>query len=750
MQMLTTPTTSTIDPKLYTLSKNARPDTDGSYKLLFSKAAITTLVKRIQSGLIGAIGSVNQNLTLQWIVCPQVYFDTDGNPTHIVGNMSNKMDTFGLLKISIEEAVKYFGVIYYDENAPEDVKGTAKLAPEDLVDTRWAQATIDEAQRKDTTVCALSRVFCVWFGSDLPRGSLLNEDVRAAFGELGDGYDTWAQVAVAWKETTSVNLRENTKVLKKVMAKVTGLETHVHPEFADEELRELSLAGPAVAVDLIEDEDAPDEAKRIRASFQPKQSAVPGIPSGEVLVRTADEREKKSVADENVAKLGNFLLGGKINFDTCTIDTPVRAIWSKGFKQVLDGPTKTMAARLQSLLIKAVNIAQEVDIMNTYADTTMEVFQRQLATLMLGGEFSTVPLVSVVGETNSVSFDAFLPQFHGDTLTMEVVEREQRYTNERLMDMKSTLSKATIARLGRIKSYGDVLAGIKNINNCIRAIIDEQAMVAAGGEPIFFQLADKYLRFYLRGDVRRWTSLNAGTMTNHAFNMLSDVDAIMSTISRGALDFGNVSVSVNNEPVGTIALKEYVNGVRIFNAFDLGMQNKVIRNHPDDNRSPLYRGLSEEEFVPELAISPHCGKRDSAGNNKKDKSKDKSKDDNKDSYKKREDDKNDTPNTQKGFIHLKNANDATQIFPVLTKKICPDFACQGRECKVPQSECRKGKHVYRPDMIEVGDLNSIGDHFIANGHAWFNANTVKKSRKWTYDPKYKAVMGNKNGPGKGM
>ena len=83
-----------VDPNVFTLSKAARGDADGSYKLLFAKSPTETLVDRIKAGIVPAIGSVNQNLTLQWLINPQVHYNCDGKPTHIVGNSSNKKGTF--------------------------------------------------------------------------------------------------------------------------------------------------------------------------------------------------------------------------------------------------------------------------------------------------------------------------------------------------------------------------------------------------------------------------------------------------------------------------------------------------------------------------------------------------------------------------------------------------------------------------------------------------------------------------------
>ena len=77
-------------PKLFTLSKEKRPEVDGSTKQMFGQAALDSIIKRIDQGLLAAIGMVTEDARLQYLFNPQVYTNIDGDPSKIVGNASNE------------------------------------------------------------------------------------------------------------------------------------------------------------------------------------------------------------------------------------------------------------------------------------------------------------------------------------------------------------------------------------------------------------------------------------------------------------------------------------------------------------------------------------------------------------------------------------------------------------------------------------------------------------------------------------
>ena len=93
--------------------------------------------------------------------------------------------------------------------------------------------------------------------------------------------------------------------------------------------------------------------------------------------------------------------------------------------------------------------------------------------------------------------------------------------------------------------------------------------------------------------------------------------------------------------------------------------------------------------------------------------------------------------------------DPAQIFPAgLDKrsKPCPYFCAQGLACKYGRGDCIHGNHWFTPKKIPSQELDKIGDHFQANGHAWFNKKTMEKSRDhWWPKPTCTKILDNRKG-----
>ena len=93
----------TSKSKLSTMSTHGHPYFDGSVEQLFGKPIQDTFVNRIKNDITAAILFTNQNYKLQYIFCPDVFCDIDGNLTKIVGNARNSSDQLLLIEIDINK-----------------------------------------------------------------------------------------------------------------------------------------------------------------------------------------------------------------------------------------------------------------------------------------------------------------------------------------------------------------------------------------------------------------------------------------------------------------------------------------------------------------------------------------------------------------------------------------------------------------------------------------------------------------------
>jgi hypothetical protein len=68
----------------------------------FAKDFGTMVLKLIQNKTIAALGTVTPgSTTLQYLFDPMIHHDLTGNPTIIIGNISNKQEEFSLMKVNI-------------------------------------------------------------------------------------------------------------------------------------------------------------------------------------------------------------------------------------------------------------------------------------------------------------------------------------------------------------------------------------------------------------------------------------------------------------------------------------------------------------------------------------------------------------------------------------------------------------------------------------------------------------------------
>src|SRR5210317_1723584 len=117
----------TLNEQVFTLSKYKRPDCEGTVAQLFGKPVYDTLLKRIDNGVVAAVCFVNQNAELQYIFCPQVYYDIDGEPAKIVGNVSNNKGSYALVEIDLRASLTYFHSVYLANSAQDQLKGPKTL-----------------------------------------------------------------------------------------------------------------------------------------------------------------------------------------------------------------------------------------------------------------------------------------------------------------------------------------------------------------------------------------------------------------------------------------------------------------------------------------------------------------------------------------------------------------------------------------------------------------------------------------------
>ncbi len=87
----------------YTASFPKRPDITGApNQVLQFNNFLERLIGGIKANTVSAIGTINPgSLCTQYLYAPQIHFNLGGKPIAFIGNLSNKMGKFSLMKIDV-------------------------------------------------------------------------------------------------------------------------------------------------------------------------------------------------------------------------------------------------------------------------------------------------------------------------------------------------------------------------------------------------------------------------------------------------------------------------------------------------------------------------------------------------------------------------------------------------------------------------------------------------------------------------
>ncbi len=154
------------------------------------------LIRGISAGTIAAIGMIAPGGTFQYLYAPQVRYDLGGEPVGFVGNLSNKIGEFSCIYISFSD-FKFFPFVEATSTMNELLKHTevTSFASEQLSYTRdWKDLT------DPVRGTFLPNFFIVYFGQEIPHGSISNDNEKTAMAKMGPVYDLW--LSITWRIST--------------------------------------------------------------------------------------------------------------------------------------------------------------------------------------------------------------------------------------------------------------------------------------------------------------------------------------------------------------------------------------------------------------------------------------------------------------------------------------------------------------------------------------------------------------------
>jgi hypothetical protein len=145
------------------------------------------LLGGISAGTIAALGTIALGGSFQYLNAPQIHHDLGGEPIGIIGTSCNKIGEFSCIYITLGN-FKCFPFMKAMASMSKLLKHTdiTQLLLEHLKFTKDWMSFVDPIRGT-----FLPNFFIVYFGQEIPQGSISSDDVKTAMAKMGPGYALW-------------------------------------------------------------------------------------------------------------------------------------------------------------------------------------------------------------------------------------------------------------------------------------------------------------------------------------------------------------------------------------------------------------------------------------------------------------------------------------------------------------------------------------------------------------------------------
>ncbi len=158
----------------YTASFLKRPDITGAPDQVFQfNNFLEHLIGGIKADTISAIETINPgSLCTQYLYAPQIHFNLAGEPIAFIGNSSNKMGEFSLIKIDVT-SIRLFPYIKDKVTMDVSLNHGDDLPKESLSKANWNDF------EEPIVGTLIPNFFITYFGQDLPLGDISDDEIKA-------------------------------------------------------------------------------------------------------------------------------------------------------------------------------------------------------------------------------------------------------------------------------------------------------------------------------------------------------------------------------------------------------------------------------------------------------------------------------------------------------------------------------------------------------------------------------------------
>jgi hypothetical protein len=301
------------------------------------------LIGGIEANTISAIGTINPgSLCTQFIYAPQIHFNLAGKPIAFIGNLSNKMGEFSLIKINVT-SICLFPYIKDKATMVASLNHGDDLPAELISKNDWKDF------EEPIVGTLIPTFFITYFGQVLPHSNIVDEKIKAKLMRLGTGYEVWAN--------TANNDFEKLDDILSVMEEIKTPESIKKYFNPNQDAKSPPLAtsnDPFSAMILVQSDNYPDEARVIKDLFQlsPQAAALTlaSYAPGNIMLHLPAEADKESDAKKGIIKLMLLHIRGDIDIKAILVSNIIPATPSKGIQVVLNQPCKAQVSQFTDLV----------------------------------------------------------------------------------------------------------------------------------------------------------------------------------------------------------------------------------------------------------------------------------------------------------------------------------------------------------------------------------------------------------------
>jgi hypothetical protein len=256
--------------------------------------------------------------------------------------------------------------------------------------------------------------FFIYFGQDVPQGSIASDEEKFALAKLGLGYGLWVETA-----SKAIDKFDKIEIVMDAYSAIDNMteeafyKKHFYGHY-DEKKSLFVAKGPQGAIATVLSDAYPMEAEAIKKIFLPAPQVPPqqvtAMASALTLQLSADIK-KEVVAKTGIHNLKLLHICGKINQASTSYGNLSYPTFSTGMEVILGQPRTSQSSSLSDLLCQTLATAREQDLFSIRStDISLFHVPKALTGHLLTGNYAIHEADSLNNKAQVVNPSAFLPQ----------------------------------------------------------------------------------------------------------------------------------------------------------------------------------------------------------------------------------------------------------------------------------------------------------------------------------------------------